>query len=517
VSLGDIPRRNARRFPGKTGLVCGDVRLTWSAVNSRVNRLAHAVLERGARKGDRVAVLAENDHRYLEIYWGLAKTGAVAVPLNYRLVERELAQLLDHSEACGLICGPGYEDVSGKLAGAVSSLGWVLSFGDRRGLAIDYEELLNTASDNEPNLLVGDDDPFAIMYTSGTTGLPKGAVVTHGNLENNVYNQSIADKADTDDINLTATPLYHMGALFMATTYTYLGCTNIILERFDATELQRAIERERATVCLLIPTMLNMVLNDRAFGSHDLSSLRLIFYGGSIMPVPVLRRAMETIGCSFTQGYGLTETIEATFLTMKDHVLDGVPEHERRLASAGREAPNAEVRIVDDNDRDLPAGEIGEVLIRSRSVIPQYWRAPEESAATIRDGWFYTGDVGYRDGDGYLYIVDRKKDVIISGGTNIYPKDIEEVLYGHPAVLEAAVIGVPDATWGESVKAIVVRREGHDVGAEDLIEYCKANLASYKKPRVVEFVDALPRNPSGKILKRELRAADSRPQEGVAP
>jgi acyl-CoA synthetase (AMP-forming)/AMP-acid ligase II len=515
VSLGDIPRRNARRFPSKTGLVSGDVRLTWPEVNARVNRLAHAVLERGVEKGDRVAVLAQNDHRYLEIYWGLAKAGVIAVPLNYRLVERELAQLLDHSQACALICGPGYEDMSGMLLDGVSSLEWLLSFGDGRDFATDYGEFIQSGSGGEPDVVVDDDDPFAIMYTSGTTGLPKGAVVTHGNLENNVYNQAIADKADSDDINLTATPLYHMGALFMATTYTYLGCTNIIVETFDPSEVQRAIERERATVCLLIPTMLNMVLNDQEFGSHDLSSLRLIFYGGSIMPVPVLRRAMETIGCSFTQGYGLTETIEATFLKMSDHVLDGVAEHERRLASAGREAPNAEVRIVDDHDRDLPTDEIGEVLIRSRSVIPGYWRAPEETAATIRDGWFYTGDVGFRDADGYLYIVDRKKDVIISGGTNIYPKDVEEVLYGHSAVAEAAVIGVPDETWGESVKAVVVPREGHEITAEELIQYCRDRIASYKKPRLVEFVDALPKNPSGKILKRELRAAHSRTHEGV--
>lgn len=516
MSLGDIPRRNARRFPSKTGLVFGDVHLTWPEVNARVNRLAHAVLERGVEKGDRVAVLAQNDHRYLEIYWGLAKAGVIAVPLNYRLVERELVQLLNHSQACALISGLGYEDMSSMLLNGVSSLEWLLSFGDGRDFATDYEEFIQSGSGDEPDVVVDDDDPFAIMYTSGTTGLPKGAVVTHGNLENNVYNQAIADKADSDDINLTATPLYHMGALFMATTYTYLGCTNIIVETFDPSEVQRAIERERATACLLIPTMLNMVLNDQEFGSHDLSSLRLIFYGGSIMPVPVLRRAMETIGCSFTQGYGLTETIEATFLTMSDHLLDGVAEHERRLASAGREAPNAEVRIVDDDDRDLPTDEIGEVLIRSRSVIPGYWRSPEETAATIRDGWFYTGDVGFRDADGYLYIVDRKKDVIISGGTNIYPKDVEEILYGHSAVAEAAVIGVPDETWGESVKAVVVRREGHEVTAEELIQYCRDRIASYKKPRLIEFVEALPKNPSGKILKRELRAAHSRTHEGVA-
>jgi long-chain acyl-CoA synthetase len=516
VSLGDIPRRNARRFPRREGLVFGAVRRTWSEVNERVNRLANALIATGPRQGDRVAILAQNDHRYLETYWALAKAGVIAVPLNFRLVERELVQLLNHSDASGLIFGPGYEDVSAKVAAEVPSLRWKASFGERLDFARDYEELVASGSADEPAVDVGDDDPFAIMYTSGTTGLPKGAVVTHANLENNVYNQAIADKADSDDINLTATPLYHMGALFMATTYTYLGCTNIILKSFDPAEVQRSIERERVTVCLLIPTMLNMMLNDVEFGRHDLSSLRLIFYGGSIMPVPVLRRAMEAVGCSFTQGYGLTETIEATFLTMADHVL-GDPAHERRLASAGREAPNAEVRVVDDAGRDVPAGEVGEVLVRSRSVIPEYWRAPEETAATIRDGWFHTEDVGHRDDDGYLFIVDRKKDVIISGGTNIYPKEIEEVLYGHPAVVDAAVIGVPDEMWGESVKALVVKREGRDVTADELIELCRDNLAGYKKPRIVEFVDALPRNPSGKILKRELRAQHARPHAEAAP
>lgn len=224
------------------------------------------------------------------------------------------------------------------------------------------------------------------------------------------------------------------------------------------------------------------------------------------MPLPVVQRAIETIGCSFTQGYGLTETIEATFLTAEDHVLDGDPVHQRRLLSAGREAANAEVRVVNEGGHDVPVGEIGEVLIRSRSVIPRYWRAPDETSRALRAGWFYTGDVGYWDEDRYLYIVDRKKDVIISGGTNIYPKEIEDVLYEHPAVLEAAVIGVPDHVWGESVKAIVTLKPGQSVSEEELIALCQNNLASFKKPRSVEFVATLPRNPSGKILKRELRA-----------
>jgi long-chain acyl-CoA synthetase len=483
VNLGDIPRRNARRFPRKPAFGGH----SWGEVDARVNRLANAL---DVAPGDRVAILAHNDHRYLETYWALAKRGAIAVPLNFRLLEDERAALLAHAEVCGIVVGQEYADTPAP--------GWRLGFGD------EYEAVLQRSSAEPPAEGPGAEDPFAIMYTSGTTGLPKGAVVTHGNLESNVYNQAIADKADPGDVNLTVTPLYHMGALFMATTYTALGCSNPILERFEPGEVLAAIERERATTCLLVPTMLNALLNAPSFGDHDLSSLRLVFYGGGPMPLPVLRRAIETIGCSFTQGYGLTETIEATFLTADDHALDGEPARERRLASAGREAVNAEVRVVDDECNDLAAGELGEILIRSPSVIREYWRAPEATAAAIRDGWFHTGDIGRRDEDGYLFVVDRKKDVIISGGENVYPKDVEDVLYAHPAVVEAAVIGIPDEHWGEVVTAVVVTRA--PVEAEELLSHCRERLAGYKRPRLVRFVEALPRNPSGKILKRELRA-----------
>jgi long-chain acyl-CoA synthetase len=350
-----------------------------------------------------------------------------------------------------------------------------------------------------------DTDTFAIFFTSGTTGLPKGAMVSHLNLEMNGYNQAIADASRRDDVNLVSSPVYHMGAVFMAVTYMMLGCAQIVLPAFEAGEWLATLARRRATVSLLIPTMINAILNHADCERADTGSLRLVFYGGGPMPPAVLERAIRRFGCAFTQGYGLTETLEATFLTADDHVVGGSEQQQKRLASAGREAVGAEIRIVDDTGRQLGSGEIGEILIRSRSVIAGYWRMPEATREAIRGDWFYTGDVGYLDEERYLFLVDRKKDMVVSGGVNIYTKEIEAVLYRHPAVLEAAVIGLPDETWGEQVTAVVSLKPGSHASAEELITLCRESLASYKKPREVLFLPDLPKNPSGKILKRELR------------
>ncbi len=321
----------------------------------------------------------------------------------------------------------------------------------------------------------------------------------------NGYNQAIADRSASGDINLLATPIYHMGAVFMAVTYMMLGCTQHILRKFDPGAWLALLEQSRASVALLVPTMINAVVNAPGLRDHDLSSLRLVFYGGGPMPVSVLERAIERLGCGFTQGYGLTETLEATFLVSEDHVINGSETQTRRLASAGREAVGAEVRIVDDASADLGAGETGEILIKSESVIAGYWNNPEETAHAIRDGWFHTGDLGYLDEDRYLFVVDRKKDMVISGGMNVYSKEIESVLYRHPAVLEAAVIGLPDEKWGEIVTAVIALKPGQEANEQELVDLCRTSLAGYKKPRKVFFLDELPKNPSGKILKRVLR------------
>ena len=507
-TLDQIARRNAQRFPDKPALLMGDRCCTWKQLDQRVDRIAGALLARGLKPGAMVAVLLANCPEFIELYFGIARAGLIATPVNYRLTANELTQILSHAHPALLVVGAGFAERAKELESTLPALRrrWVVGHSDvSLADAEDYEQVLAQAPDTPVVSPASENDTFAIFFTSGTTGLPKGAMVSHLNLETNAYNQFVADGSLRDDVNLIGTPLYHMGAVFMAVTYMMLGCTQVILEYFDPAGWLDALQKRKASVALLVPTMINAVLNHGKLADYDLSSLRLIFYGGGPMPPAVLRRALERMRCGFTQGYGLTETLEATFLVTSDHVLDGSPQQEKRLASAGREAVSAEIRIVDTSGKDLAPNEVGEILVRSRSVISGYWNMPEETAATIRAGWFHTGDLGYLDEERYLFLVDRLKDMVISGGVNIYTKEVESVLYNHPAVLEAAVIGLPDEAWGEIVVAIVVLRPGLQATADELVEHCRTSLASYKKPREVHFLDELPKNPSGKILKRELR------------
>jgi long-chain acyl-CoA synthetase len=497
------------RFPERPALVAGESIRTWSALDARVDRVAAAVTAAGIRPGDRVAILMGNRPEYFELYFACARMGAIAVPLNFKLTPREASQILGHAEPALLVVDGVHAPLA---AGTLQALGqslrtWhVAGAADREpSTGAAYEDVVASAPANKPAHRGHERDTFAIFYTSGTTGLPKGAMVSHLNLEMNGYNQLVADASRFDDVNLVATPVYHMGAIFMAVTYMLLGCTQVILPQFAPAGWLQTLERTRATVSLLIPTMINAILNVPELDRHDTSTLRLIFYGGGPMPPVVLERAMRRFGCAFTQGYGLTETLEATFLVAADHVIDGTPTQQRRLASAGREAIGAEVRIVDDAGRNLATNEIGEILVRSRSVIDGYWRQPEAGAEVIRDGWFHTGDLGYLDEDRYLFVVDRKKDMVVTGGVNVYTKEVEAVLYEHAAVREAAVFGVPDDNWGERVTAAIALKPGQTATADELIAHCRSQLAGFKLPKRIVFMDELPKNPSGKILKRELR------------
>jgi long-chain acyl-CoA synthetase len=506
-SLDNIVRRNGQRFPQKPALIMAGRSLDWNSLDERVDRVASALKKSGLKPGDRVAILLPNCLEYFELYFGVARAGLISVPVNYRLTPREMAQVIGSATPELFVVGAKFVAAARELEPLLPALTqrWMVGEGVLSN-AHFYEELLAGAPGGEAK---GDasaeDDPFAIFFTSGTTGLPKGAMVSHLNLEANAYNQMIADGSLADDVNLVATPLYHMGALFMAVTYMMLGCTQVILEKFDPGDWLDLVSKESATVSLLVPTMINSIVNAPQFEQADVSTLRLIFYGGGPMPPAVLARALEKLPCGFTQGYGLTETLEATFLLAKDHLPDGTDDQRRRLISAGREAVGAEIRIIGPQGEDLAGNEVGEILVRSRSVISGYWRNPQDTQETIRDGWFHTGDLGYLDDQRYLFVVDRLKDMVVSGGMNIYTKEVEDVLYDHPAVLEAAVYGLPHENWGEQVTATVVLRPGVVATADDLTDHCSAYLAGYKRPRAFYFLDDLPKNPSGKILKRELR------------
>jgi acyl-CoA synthetase (AMP-forming)/AMP-acid ligase II len=480
--------------------------LDWQALDERVDRVAHALKKAGLKPGARVAILLSNCLEYFEIYFGITRAGMIAVPVNYRLTPREMAQIIGTATPDLFVVGANFSEAAAELESLLPELThrWIVGAGTLPN-ALCYEGQLAGAQVTGEEPAGGENDTFAIFFTSGTTGLPKGAMVSHLNLEANGYNQIIADASVADDVNLVATPLYHMGALFMSVTYMMLGCTQVILEKFDPADWLDLVAKESVTVSLLVPTMINAIVNAPRFEQADVSSLRQIFYGGGPMPPAVLERALEMLPCGFTQGYGLTETLEATFLVAKDHVPDGTDAQRRRLKSAGREAVGAEIRIVGTEGGDLAANEVGEILVRSRSVISGYWQNTKATQEAIRDGWFHTGDLGYLDDQRYLYVVDRLKDMVVSGGMNIYTKEVDDILYDHPDVLEAAVYGLPNEKWGEQVTAAVVLRPGGVATSEDLAAHCNKHLAGYKRPRAFYFLDSLPKNPSGKILKRDLR------------
>ncbi|NKB36844.1 MAG: long-chain-fatty-acid--CoA ligase [Gammaproteobacteria bacterium] len=506
MTLDEIVRRNALRFPQQAALQMDASLLNWQQLDKRVNQLTNAFREKGLDKGDRVAILAANCPEYFEIYFACARAGLIAVPLNYRLTEKELLEILTHASPKLFLIAAEFVPQARSVTEALDGLNdsWVVGEVEKTGFE-SYENVLLNAPSIPAYSPADEKDCFAIFYTSGTTGLPKGEMVSHYNLEMNAYNQMVADEATANDSNLISSPIYHMGAVFMAVTYMMLGCAQYILHKFSPSEWLKLMQSCRCSVSLLIPTMINAILNSEDFDEYDLASLRLVFYGGGPMPPAVLEKAISGLKCSFNQGYGLTETLEATFLLPEDHRMDGSEIKQKRLGSAGREAVGAEIRIVDEKGCDLKNNEVGEILIRSRSVISAYWNMPEESARVIKDGWFYTGDLGYLDEDRYLFVVDRIKDLVISGGVNIYTREIESRLFQHPAILEAAIIGLADDEWGEIVTAVVVLHKNQAVSEQELIDFCAADMASYKKPKKVIYLDELPKNPSGKVLKRELR------------
>jgi long-chain acyl-CoA synthetase len=508
MPVGDMLRRSAHRQPGKTALAFGDNQITYKDLNERVNRLANSLLEMGLTKGDRVALLLHNCPQFFEIYFTCAKAGGIFVPVNNLLKRSELIQILRYIDPRFLFFDADFGAMIGSLKGELERTEHFIKLGGSGSPSFtDYEILIEREKWAEPGVRMQDDDIISIFLTSGTTGLPKGAMKTHRHVFINALTGAAEVGLKAGDRTLLVFPFYHI--TWEDNLRHILMANTIIIRReggFDPREVLEFLSREKISVCQLVPTMISSLLQLESFDDYDLNQLRLIVYAASPMPVELLKKALTRFPCQFMQLYGQTETGPlTTLLRPEDHVLEGPPEQVARLASAGRSVLSYEVRIVDQEGNDVPVGDVGEIAVRSECMTVGYWNLPEETAKTIKDGWLYTGDFGRMDAEGYVYIVDRKNDMIISGAKNIYPREIEELLYRHEAVLEAAVIGVPDEYWGESVKALVVLKPGKKASEEEIVAFCKENLASYKKPRSVEFRQELPKNPTGKILKRLIR------------
>jgi acyl-CoA synthetase (AMP-forming)/AMP-acid ligase II len=505
--IGDIPRRNAKLYPKKIGLKFEDQSYTFFEFNQRINRLANAFLHLGLNKGDRIGIFERNCPEFIELYFAIAKSGNVVVPISPRLSIDEFIFLMKDSGVKLLITGGEFIEMCRSCRDQLEQLEHIIVLGDMNSdELISYEKLISEMSATEPDTEVTENDLYLIMYTSGTTGRPKGVMSSHKNYMANTVNMTLELKIQHEDVTLLVMPLYHNGGLWPTLVHYYQGGRIILQRRFDETAVLRAIQEEKVTTFNLVPLMLMRLLEYENLQKYDLSSLRLIFYGGAPMPISVLRKALEYFGNRLMTGLGLTEASGGIlFLQPDDLYIEGPEEKVRRLGSVGRDAINVVTRIVNEEGDDIKPGEIGEVIVKGDNVMSGYWNLPDETAKNIRNGWLYTGDLATTDDEGYVFIVDRAKDIIISGGENISSKEVEDVLYSHPGVMEAAVIGIPDERWGERVHAVVVLKREVKQTEESLIEHCKANLASFKKPKSIEFVNELPRNILGKVEKNRLK------------
>ena len=504
MNIGFIPAKTARLSPEREALidVVTGCRISYRELDRRVVKLANALIDDGLEKGDRVAILAKNCIEYLEIYFACARVGLIAQPMNWRLGIAEITRIIENGEPGMLISSDEYADVAASLEPLVKQTRFFGAESDG-----SYEAMVEAGADSEPAIsaTIGGDDPVLILYTGGTTGESKGALHTHRSLYMGMLNQTVAERVVPTDVYMLTGQMFHI-PVALAMNYMAHGCP-VVLINFEARTALEVIERERVSAFLGITTMLNWMMADEKFGDFDLSSLRNIQYGGGPMPKSVVAAALDQFPCTLIQGYGQTEGMTMCFLSQEDHAAAISGNHPERLSSCGREGFVTSVRIVDPQGNDVPrdAETAGEIIIQSEANMVGYWKKPDLTAETIRDGWMWTGDIATWDQDGYVFIVDRARDMIISGGENIYSTQVEAAIHQHPAVLESAVFGVPDDVWGEAVKAVVVLKPGQSASAQEIIDTAARHLASYQKPKSVDFVDDLPKAPTGKILKRELR------------
>ena len=482
-------------------------RLNYRQINARINRLANALMSIGLQKGQKVAVLMNNCLETIDCLFGIPRAGMIYIALNTRHSVAEHRDILNDADADAIILADDFYDMISPILSSIESLKYVIVIGKAEPGTMSYDKLVSQQRETEPRIEVSNDDVLRLQYTSGTTGLPKGVIYPFRMLYSWMINMliNLDLPISPQDANLNVGPITHAtGNNLML--YFIKGARNVILERFDESEVLWTIQKERITSILMVPTMITRLLAHPNLHSYDLSSLKRIWYGTAPMSPKKLAEAVSVFGNIFRQNYGMTECPQpVTFLGPEEHVIVGKDDEVRRLASAGRPALGVELEIIDKDCNPVKLGEIGEIRIRSNKVARGYWKKDDLTASCFKDGWFYAQDMAMMDSDGYVYIMDRKNDMIISGGFNIYPSEVEKVLTARKDVKEAAVVGIPDEIWGESVKAFVIMEDAAKVTEKELIDYCKKNLSSYKKPKSIEFVQNLPKSTYGKLDRRALR------------
>ena len=507
MRLHDFIDYYAREYPDSDFVIMDGKHTSYREAADEINRLSNAFSSAGIRPGDRVAMLSKNSVEYMVLYYAASKSGVVPVTLNYRLAPPELSYIINDSQAKMLIASAEYLEIANGIRGELETVDQFVSIdGDGASDWNDYRGWVANQPATPPEHYATPDDDLVQMYTSGTTGRPKGAVLTHSCVTANLVQTAPSINLLQGQRMLVVAPLYHLAAAWTAFYTVYQGGCLYIQEDFNPAEVVRAMDEDNISWALLVPAMIQACLvavPDVAQRAYK--DLKCVLDGASPIAEETLRQAMQAFKCDFMQAYGMTELSPvATLLSPSDH-RRALAEKPELLLSAGKPVLGTEVRIVDEDDQPVPSGTMGELLVRGPQVMKGYWNLPQETAEALRGGWMHTGDAGTVDSEGYVYIQDRVKDMIVSGGENVYPRVVEDVLFAHPAVADAAVIGVPHDRWGETVKAVVVLRQGAEATEEEMIEFCRGKLGGFERPTSVDFAASLPRNASGKVVKRELR------------
>lgn len=504
-TLADIIRNNADKAPDHAAIVYNNITFGFGEYYERALKLANALASLGCNPHDRIAVLTKNCIQYLEIYAACELAGFVVVPVNFRLSPTEAVYICNNTTPAVCFYGGEFKDHVDKIMAESTEIRHFFCISEGSAALDEYDELMDGGKGTLPSYTPGPDDPACIVHTSGTTGRPKGAVLSQGALWG--IAQTISEDAaiQPDDYGLVMQPLFHVGARFLQLSHHCRAATIQLEQGFEPANVWQILLQGKITTMQLVPTMLDMLLDELTSSEHPKTSLRTIFYSTAPINESLLRRGLRTFGQVFIQQYGSTEGGQITSLAKENHIIDGSPEEQRWLTSAGTACPGTEIRIVDQSGKDVTPGEAGEIIVKHPNIMQGYWNDEKATRVAIQDGYLHMGDIGYLDGEGFLYIVDRKKDMIISGGENIYPREVETALNNHPAVIESAVIGIPDERWGEAVLAVVVCKVEEATMENTLIEFCKTQIASYKKPKKIHFVDELPRIATGKVDKVSLR------------